>query len=75
MSEWANIDDNGDLVIDWSVVADYAREYELGLKDFDSTLALLLTRVQRVAFEQGFEAGCRSKTPVESLLVLTLGNA
>jgi hypothetical protein len=74
MTDWAYLDGDS-LVIDWSQVFDNAMNYDAGDKSYDSTLAKLLTLLQRYSFEKGFEEGLNHEAATSKLLAKTGGNA
>ena len=75
MNEWANINDDGELYIDWDMIFELSQEFDMGIKDYDASLAKLITLIQRLSFERGYEAGIRANKPIEALLTMTMGNA
>lgn len=75
MIEWADIDENGDLIIDWNEVFDNSNEFDCGDRTFDSCLGKLISAIQKDAFERGFAAGVDAKHPQAKLLAYTGGNA
>lgn len=75
MNEWAHVDDDGKLCIDWETIFEQSIDYDAGANDYDAQLAKLITLIQKFSFERGYEAGIRAKHPVENLLCLTMGNA
>jgi hypothetical protein len=75
MNEWADVSDKGELIIDWDAVFELSLEYDDGMRDFDASLAKLISLVQRFSFERGFEEGIRANKPIEALLTMTMGNS
>jgi hypothetical protein len=72
---WADIAEDGHPMIDWEQAVEYAIAFDSGSRGYDEALGKLITTVQRIAFERGFEAGMRAKHPEELLLTMTMGNA
>ena len=54
MNEWANINDDGELYIDWDMIFELSQEFDMGIKDYDASLAKLITLIQRLSFERGY---------------------
>jgi hypothetical protein len=75
MVEWAEVNKDGNLVIDWNEVFENSQEYDLGRRTFDSALGKLIAMVQKTSFEKGFLAGIDAKHPEQRLLGYTGGNA
>lgn len=72
---WIDVSEDGRPIIDWEQAIENAMAFDAGARDQDASLGKLITAVQRMAFERGFEAGINTKSPQEHLLLLTLGNA
>ena len=75
MVEWAEINKNGDLVINWEEVFENSQDYDHGKRTYDSTLGKLIALVQKEAFEKGFSRGLEQNSPLSKLLVQTGGRA
>ena len=75
MLEWAEINTNGDLIINWEEVFDNSQDYDQGLRTYASALGKLIALVQKEAFEKGLEAGLKQDPAISKLLVHTGGNA
>lgn len=75
MIKWAEVNDNGDLVIDWQQVFDNSQDYDHGLKTYGTSLAKIIALVQKDSFEKGFLAGMDAKHPEQRLLAYTGGHA
>ena len=75
MVEWAEIDKNGDLVINWEDVFENSQDYDHGERTYQSALGKLIALVQKEAFEKGLEAGLKQDPALSKLLVQTGGNA
>jgi hypothetical protein len=75
MVEWAEINKNGDLVINWEEVFENSQDYDHGKRTFDSALGKLIALVQKEAFEKGLEAALKQDSALSKLLVQTGGNA
>lgn len=75
MIKWAEVNDNGDLVIDWQQVFDNSQDYDHGLKTYGTSLAKIIALVQKDSFEKGFLAGIDAKHPEQRLLAYTGGHA
>jgi hypothetical protein len=74
---WADITEDGELVIDWEEVSKMASLFDSGDRDYDTALGKILLQVQREAFEMGFREGVQSKGPLMQMTALTFtgGNA
>lgn len=75
MIEWAEINEKGDLVIDWNEVFDNSQDYDQGLKTYGTSLAKIIALVQKDAFEKGYLAGMDAKHPEQRLLAYTGGHS
>lgn len=75
MIEWADIDEDGELIIDWNEVFQNSLEFDSGDRTFDSCLGKLISSIQRESFERGFAAGVEAKHPQAKILAYTGGNA
>ena len=75
MIDWAEINTNGDLIINWEEVFDNSQDYDQGLRTYASALGKLIALVQKEAFEKGLEAGLKQDPAISKLLVHTGGNA
>ena len=73
--EWAEVNKDGNLVIDWNEVFDKSQDYDHGERTFDSALGKLIALVQKNAFERGFIAGIDARHPEQRLLGYTGGNS
>lgn len=72
---WIDVSEDGRPLIDWEQAIDNAMAFDAGDRGQDASLGKLITMVQRMAFERGFEAGINTKSSQEHLLLLTMGNA
>lgn len=72
---WINVLDDGQPQIDWEQAVRNAMAFDQGERDINASMGKIITSVQRMAFEQGFEAGVNSKHPQGYLLSTTMGNA
>lgn len=72
---WADVTEDGELVIDWERAIENAMAFDQGERDYEAALGKLLIAVQRMSFERGYDAGCCSNDPRSRLLSLTMGNA
>jgi hypothetical protein len=75
MVEWADVDEDGELIIDWNEVFFNSNEYDIGDRSYDSCMGKLISSIQRDAFERGFAAGVEAKHPQAKILAYTGGNA
>lgn len=75
MIDWAEVNEKGDLVIDWNEVFDNSQDYDHGLKTYGTSLAKIIALVQKDAFEKGYLAGMDAKHPEQRLLAYTGGHA
>lgn len=75
MIDWAEVNEKGDLVIDWNEVFDNSQDYDHGLKTYGTSLAKIIALVQKDAFEKGFLAGMDAKHPEQRLLAYTGGHS
>ena len=72
---FADVSDDGELIIDWDTAILLSMDFDAGYRDDETAWGKILISVQRMAFERGYAAGCESKHPREALLALTMGNA
>jgi hypothetical protein len=72
---WADVDDNGQLIIDWEEAIENARNFDRGDRDYEAALGKLIVQVQRMAFERGFELGVNAKPETAKLMIFPAGNA
>jgi hypothetical protein len=72
MFTWAHIKDD-DLVIDWEEVNRNLNMFERGHRNKDAEMGKLLSIIQRMCFERGFEEGVKANG-LRQLLYETGGN-
>ena len=72
---WADVDDDGQLIIDWEEAIENARNFDRGERGYEAALGKLIVQVQRMAFERGFELGVNAKPETAKLLIFPAGNA
>jgi hypothetical protein len=68
---WADITEDGELMIDWDEAIEKALLFDGGDREYDAALGKILVQVQREAFEQGFRQGLESKGPLMQMTALT----
>jgi hypothetical protein len=73
MQSWADVTDNGDLVLDWNEVIAYSGKFDRGYRTNNAALAKMISIIQREAWERGFHDGVVSQGHERSLF-LTGGN-
>jgi hypothetical protein len=73
MFTWAHIDKDGDLVIDWEEVRMNSNMFDRGHRNHDAEMGKLLSIIQRMCFERGFEEGVKANG-LRQLLYETGGN-
>ncbi len=73
MRPWAKLTDGGELVLDWEEVIDYSREFDRGYRNYNSTLAKMISIIQREAWERGYHDGVVAQGTERSLF-MTGGN-
>jgi hypothetical protein len=72
---WADVDEDGKLLIDWEEVIENARAFDHGDRDYEAALAKMIIQIQRMAFEKGFELGVNAKPETARLMIFPAGNA
>lgn len=75
MSPWIDLDDNGELIIDWEETLTQAQRYDSGDRKYDACLGKIISQIQRAAFMRGFEQGMNQSDETSRLLLMTGGNA
>ena len=73
--QWADVSNEGELLIDWEEAIANAEAFDSGARDYDAGFGKLIIMVQRMSFERGFKEGIDSKENTSKLLSLTCGNA
>jgi hypothetical protein len=73
--QWADVSNEGELLIDWEEAIANAEAFDSGARDYDAGFGKLIIMVQRMSFERGFKEGIDSKDNTSNLLSLTCGNA
>lgn len=72
---WADVDEDGKLLIDWEEVLENARAFDKGDRDYDAALAKMIIQIQRMSFEKGYELGINAKPETAQLIIFPAGNA
>lgn len=72
---WADVTNEGELLIQWDEVAFYAYEFDIGKRDYNSALGKFISLVERKAFEEGYKQGIEAKSSKAALLAFTGGTA
>jgi len=72
---WADVTNDGELVLDWDEVASYSRKFDRGYRTYDAALAKMISIIQKASYERGFREGLRSQNLGEQWLAQVAGNA
>ena len=76
MEPWADVNKDGELMIDWEECVNQARLFDSGRRNYDASVGKLVCMIQRQAFELGYEAGLDSKeTPFNRMILYTYGHS
>jgi hypothetical protein len=77
IEEWANISDDGELLVDWETVNEEALAFDAGYRNPEAAIGKIMVLIQREAFEQGYRRAVEDKVSSmrDSLITLTVGNA
>jgi len=73
--DWADITEEGELMIQWEEIAFKAYEFDRGERDYDSALGKLISLIERRAFEEGYKQGMDARGSQSALLAFTGGTA
>ncbi len=72
---FADVTEDGELVIDWGKAFDLATDFDAGHRDDEAAWAKILTLIQREAFDQGFRKGYESDREIGAAMMLPAGHA
>ena len=72
---WADITDDGELILDWDNVVFYSNKFDRGFRTYDSALAKMISMIQRKAYEHGFQEGLQRQEWSALWLAQAEGNA
>ena len=73
MQCWADITDDGELILDWKDVQFFSQKFDRGYRNYESNLGKMISIIQRDAWERGYHDGVIAQGN-EKLLFLTGGN-
>ena len=73
MQCWADITDEGELILDWNDVQFFSQKFDRGYRNYESALGKMISIIQREAWERGYHDGVIAKGN-EKILFLTGGN-
>ena len=75
MQTWADVTNDGELVLDWDEVASYSRKFDRGYRTYDAALAKMISIIQQDAYERGFQEGLQRQASAALWLGQAEGNA
>jgi hypothetical protein len=73
MQSWADITDDGELILDWRDVQFFSQKFDRGYRNYESALGKMISIIQREAWERGYHEGVIAQDNAK-LLFLTGGH-
>ena len=75
MQAWADITDDGELILDWNDVVFYSHKFDRGFRNYESALGKMISIIQRRAYEHGFQEGLKRQEWSALWMAQAEGNA
>ena len=72
---WADITDDGELILDWNDVVFYSNKFDRGFRNYESALGKMISIIQRRAYEHGFQEGLKRQEWSALWMAQAEGNA
>ncbi len=72
---WADITDDGELILDWNDVVFYSQKFDRGFRNYESALGKMISIIQRRAYEHGFQEGLQRQEWSALWMAQAEGNA
>ncbi len=75
VQSWADITDEGELILDWNDVVFYSQKFDRGFRNYESALGKMISIIQRRAYEHGFQEGLQRQEWSALWMAQAEGNA
>ncbi len=75
VQSWADITDEGELILDWNDVVFYSHKFDRGFRNYESALGKMISIIQRRAYEHGFQEGLQRQEWSALWMAQAEGNA
>ncbi len=75
VQSWADITDDGELILDWNDVVFYSNKFDRGFRNYESALGKMISIIQRRAYEHGFQEGLQRQEWSALWMAQAEGNA
>ena len=75
MQAWADITDDGELILDWNDVVFYSHKFDRGFRNYESALGKMISIIQHRAYERGFQEGLKRQEWSALWMAQAEGNA
>ena len=75
VQSWADITDEGELILDWNDVVFYSNKFDRGFRNYESALGKMISIIQRRAYEHGFQEGLKRQEWSALWMAQAEGNA